>query len=337
MKYIELGKTGLKCAEVSFGGIPVQRSDAANTMKVVDALEKHGINFIDTARGYTVSEGYLGAALVGRRDKFILATKSMARSYDAMAKDIETSLNLLRTDYIDLYQIHNLPVGEIETIFAPGGAYSALLDAKEAGKIGHIGVTAHSVETLEKILSDYSECFETFMFPYNIVELHGSEVLKAAREKGIGIICMKPLAGGNLDNYELALRFISESDAIDISVVGMGSAEEVERNAAAAESLTPLTDEDFAECEKIRQELGSRFCRRCGYCAPCTAGININMCFLLNNYLHKYNLVAWAKERYEALPFHAEDCIGCGACEARCPYNLPIQEMLRDVVRTFGK
>ena len=99
-------------------------------------------------------------------------------------------------------------------------------------------------------------------------------------------------AGGNLDNYELALRFISESDAIDISVVGMGSAEEVERNAAAAESLTPLTDEDFAECEKIRQELGSRFCRRCGYCSPCTAGININMCFLLNNYLHKYNLAA---------------------------------------------
>ena len=337
MKYIELGNTGLMCAEISFGGIPLQRSDAANAMEVVDALEKFGMNFIDTARGYTVSEGFLGAALEGRRDKFILATKTMARSYDGMTKEIETSLRELRTDYIDLYQIHKLSVEEFETVFASDGAYQALLDAKKSGKIGHIGVTAHSVETLEKIVAECPDRFETFMFPYNIVELQGSDVLKAARAKGIGTICMKPLAGGNLDDYELALRFVSQSNAIDISVVGMGSAEEVERNAAAAESLTPLTDEDLAKCEEIRKELGSRFCRRCGYCAPCTVGININMCFLMNNYLHKYNLVEWARERYEALPLHAGDCIGCRVCESRCPYNLPISEMMRDIARDFGK
>ncbi len=337
MNYIELGKTGLKCAEISFGGIPLQRGDATNATEVVDALEKHGINFIDTARGYTVSEGFLGAALEGRRDKFILATKTMARSYEGMTKEIETSLRELRTDYIDLYQIHKLSVEEFENVFSPDGAYQALLDAKKAGKIGHIGVTAHSVETLEKILSECPNRFETFMFPYNIVELQGSEILKAARAKGIGTICMKPLAGGNLDDYELALRFVSQSDAIDISVVGMGSAEEVDRNAAAAEKLFPLTDDDIAKCEEIRKELGSRFCRRCGYCAPCTVGININMCFLMNNYLHKYNLVEWAKARYEALPLHAGDCIGCRACESRCPYNLPISEMMRDIARDFGK
>lgn len=337
MKYIELGKTGLKCAEISFGGIPLQRSDAANAMEVVDALEKHGINFIDTARGYTVSEGFLGAALEGRRDKFILATKTMARSYEGMTREIETSLKELRTDYIDLYQIHKLSVDEFEQIFSPDGAYQALLDAKSAGKIGHIGVTAHSVETLEKIVAECPGRFETFMFPYNIVELQGSDVLKAAREIGIGTICMKPLAGGNLDDYELALRFVSQSDAIDISVVGMGSVEEVDRNAAAAEKLTPLTAEDVAACEEIRKELGSRFCRRCGYCAPCTVGININMCFLMNNYLHKYNLVEWAKERYDALPLHAGDCIECGVCETRCPYNLPIREMLRNIAADFGK
>ena len=337
MKYIELGKTGLKCAEISFGGIPLQRSDAANAMDVVDALERYGINFIDTARGYTVSEGFLGAALKDRRDKFILATKTMARSYEGMAKEIETSLRELCTDYIDLYQIHKLSVNEIDQIFAPDGAYQALLDAKAAGKIGHIGVTAHSVETLEKIVNEYPDRFETFMFPYNIVELQGSDVLKAARAKGIGTICMKPLAGGNLDDYELALRFVSQSNAIDISVVGMGDVSEVERNAAAAEKLTPLNDEDIKKCEDIRKELGSRFCRRCGYCAPCTVGININMCFLMNNYLHKYNLVEWAKERYEALPHHAGDCIGCRECESRCPYNLPISEMMRDIARDFGK
>lgn len=337
MKYTELGKTGLMCAQISFGGIPLQRSDETNAMEVVDALDAHGINFIDTARGYTVSEGYLGAALQGRRDKFILATKSMARSYEAMRKDIEISLSNLRTDYIDLYQIHKLSVNEFDTIFSPDGAYQALLDAKKAGKIGHIGVTAHSVETLEKIVAEYPAHFETFMFPYNIVELQGSEVLTAARAKGIGTICMKPLAGGNLDDYQLALRFVAESSAIDISVVGMGSADEVHRNAHAAENLTPLTEEDILKCEEIRKDLGSRFCRRCGYCAPCTVGININMCFLMNNYLHKYNLVEWAKERYEALPLHAGDCIGCGVCETRCPYNLPIREMMRDIARDFGK
>lgn len=337
MRYVELGKTGLKCAEISFGGIPVQRSDLANAVEVVDALEKHGMNFIDTARGYTVSEGYLGTALQGRRDKFILATKTMARSYDGMTDEIEISLKELCTDYIDLYQIHNLSVGEIETVFAPDGAYRALLDAKAAGKIGHIGVTAHSVETLEKILAEYPDRFDTFMFPYNIVELQGEEILKAARAKGIGTICMKPLAGGNLDDYQLALRFVSASDAIDISVVGMGSDDEVNRNAAAAELLTPLSDDDLAKCEEIRKELGSRFCRRCGYCAPCTVGINIGTCFLMSNYLHKYNLAQWATARYEALPFHAGDCVECGVCETRCPYNLPIREMLRNVARDFGK
>lgn len=337
MKYIELGKTGLLCAEISFGGIPLQRSDAANALNVVDALERHGINFIDTARGYTVSEGFLGAALNGRRDKFILASKTMARSYDSMTQEIEKSLRELCTDYIDLYQIHKLSVNEFEQIFAPDGAYQALLDAKSAGKIGHIGVTAHSVETLEKIMKEYPDRFETFMFPYNIVELQGSDVLKDARSKGIGTICMKPLAGGNLDDYELALRFISQSDAIDICVVGMGDADEVERNAAAAEKLTPLSSDDIKKCDEIRKELGSRFCRRCGYCAPCTVGININMCFLMNNYLHKYNLVEWAKERYEAMPLHAGDCIGCRVCESRCPYNLPISEMMREIARDFGK
>ena len=144
MKYKELGKTGLKCAVISFGGIPIQRSDAANTVAVVDALEKYGMNYIDTARGYTVSEEYLGAALEGRREKFILATKSMSRDYEGMKKDVEISLKNLRTDYIDVYQLHNLALKDYDKAFGPGGAYEALAEAKAAGRIRHIGVTAHS-------------------------------------------------------------------------------------------------------------------------------------------------------------------------------------------------
>lgn len=336
MKYVTLGKTGLKAAEVSFGGIPIQRSDAANTRAVVDALEAHGINYIDTARGYTVSEEYLGAALEGRRDKFILATKSMAQSRAAMAGDVDTSLKNLRTDYIDLYQLHNLPEKDFDQTFGPEGAFRALEEARSAGKIGHIGVTAHSLDALRRLVEEYGDRIETVMFPYNIVELQGHDVLAAARARGIGTIAMKPLAGGNLEDWTLALRFIAASGVIDISIPGMGSPEEVERNAAAAEALSPLTEEELARCEAIRKELGTRFCRRCGYCAPCSNGIDIPVTFTLANYARKYGLADWAKVRYDAMTYHAGSCVQCGACETRCPYNLPIRDMLADVAKLFG-
>lgn len=337
MKYVELGKTGLMCAEVSFGGIPIQRADAANTMEVVDHLEKHGMNFIDSARGYTVSEEFLGAALEGRRDKFLLATKSMARDYEGMKKDIETSLKNFRTDHIELYQIHNLPMGDWDKVFGEGGAMEALLEAKAEGKIGHIGGTAHDVAVLKRLVEEKSDVIETVMFPYNIVELHGHDVLALAKEKGVGTICMKPLAGGNLDDWKLALKFVAASGVIDVNIPGMGNAEEVERNAAAAEEFGPLTEEELAECQRIRDDLGTHFCRRCNYCLPCTAGINISGSLLMANYLKKYDLADWAKARYAAFPHAVSECVDCGVCEERCPYNLPIREMLKGVVEVFGK
>ena len=337
MKYVTLGKTGLNCAQVSFGGIPIQRSDAANTMSVVDALERFGMNYIDTARGYTVSEEYLGAALKGRREKFILATKSMSRSYESMKTDVETSLRNLQTDYIDVYQLHNLPAKDFEQVFAPDGAYRALAEAKDAGKIGHIGATFHNVDAMKLAVEEYSDRIETVMFPYNIVETHGEEVLHAAREKGIGTICMKPMAGGNLEDWDLALKFIAASNAIDIAIPGMGSVEEVERNAAAAGQFGPLTKDEVSACEQIRRELGQQFCRRCGYCGPCTAGIEIPAVFTQVNYLRRYDLADWAKGRYANFAHHADECVDCGLCESRCPYQLPIRTMLKSAHEELSK
>lgn len=335
IEYRVLGKTGLKISAVGFGGIPIQRVDEAGAMALVDSLIEHGINFIDTARLYTNSEELLGKALEGRRDKFVLATKSMARTAEAMRREIDESLKMLRTDYIDLYQIHNIPVGQIDAACAEGGLLEALLEAKAEGKIRHIGLTAHSVETFRRALE--LDFVETIMFPYNIVETQGEELIAECQKRNIGFICMKPLAGGAIENATLALRFIMQNPAVSVVIPGMATIREIEMNCEAASRKEPLTAEESQGIETIRRELGTNFCRRCNYCAPCAVGIGIPSVFLFAGYLERYGLPDWARDRYATLPVKASACIGCGVCETRCPYNLPIREMMKKIAKEFGE
>ena len=335
MEYRILGRTGLKVSRMGFGGIPIQRIDAKGTRALMLRLRDEGINYIDTARGYTVSESYLGEALEGIRGDFILATKSMSRTKEAMAKDIDISLGNLRTDYIDLYQVHNPSVAQLEQVVAPGGALEALQEAKAAGKIGHIGLTAHSLEVFAMGLE--MPWVETIMFPYNIVESQGLDLIAKCAEKGIGFIDMKPLAGGAIEDATLALRYVCANDNVTITIPGMAELAELDQNLAAVNDTTPLTDADFARMDAIRKELGTHFCRRCNYCAPCTVGISIPSCFLFHGYLQRYGLADWAKGRYAAMSVKASACIGCGACEGRCPYSLPIRDMLKKVAQDFGE
>ncbi len=335
MEYRILGRTGLKVSRMGFGGIPIQRIDAKGTRALMLRLRDEGINYIDTARGYTVSESYLGEALEGIRGDFILATKSMSRTKEAMAKDIDISLGNLRTDYIDLYQVHNPSVAQLEQVVAPGGALEALQEAKAAGKIGHIGLTAHSLEVFTMGLE--MPWVETIMFPYNIVESQGIDLIAKCAEKGIGFIDMKPLAGGAIEDATLALRYVCANDNVTITIPGMAELAELDQNLAAVNDTTPLTDADFARMDAIRKELGTHFCRRCNYCAPCTVGISIPSCFLFQGYLQRYGLADWAKGRYAAMSIKASACIGCGACEGRCPYSLPIRDMLKKVAQDFGE
>ena len=335
MEYRLLGKTDLKISRLGFGGIPIQRIDAEGTKVLIHRLMDAGVNFIDTARGYTVSEEYLGYALEGIRDRFILATKSMAQIKEAMTSDIETSLKNLRTDYIDLYQIHNPSPAAYETITAPGGALEALLEAKAARKIGHIGFTTHSAALFEKVLE--TDWAETIMFPYNIVETQAEELIARCAEKNIGFIDMKPLAGGALEDATLALRFIAANPNVTVIIPGMAEPKELDQNLTAVENTSPLTDAEWTKIDTIRGSLGTHFCRRCNYCAPCTAGIPISAVFLMEGYFSRYGLQDWARSRYEALTGHASDCIDCGQCEPRCPYNLPIRQMLKSAAQKFGK
>ena len=334
MEYTMLGSTGLRISRMGFGGIPIQKTDAQVTRALMEELVAHGVNYIDTARGYTVSEAYLGEALCGLRDRFVLATKSMARTKEAMARDIETSLANLRTDHIDLYQVHNPSLKELEQVCAPGGALEALLEAKAAGRIGHIGVTAHMAAVFERALT--LPWVETVMFPYNIVETQGEALMKRAHAQGVGFICMKPLAGGALEDATLAMRFIAQNPDVSVVIPGMCDVREVRQNIDAFENTAPLTQAELAQIETIRKELGTQFCRRCNYCQPCTAGISMSGIFVLEGYLNRYGLGDWAKQRYAAMAKKAGDCVGCGLCETRCPYQLPIREMLKRCKAEFG-
>lgn len=325
---IQLGKTHMKIKRVGFGGIPIQRITQEDTNKVIDALENKGVNFIDTARGYTISEEYIGNALEGRREKFFIATKSMSRDYEGMKNDIDISLEKLKTEYIDLYQIHNLKPEEYENIFDQDKAYRALLEAKEEGKIKEIGITSHSLETIEMAVEDNK--FATIQFPYNIVENQADEVFKKANKNGIGIIVMKPLAGGAIDNATLAIKYILSKEYIDVVIPGMESEQQVNENITTLENIE-LTENDLIKIQEIKNTLGKRFCRRCEYCLPCPIGINIPQLFLLEGYYTRYNLKEWAKDRYETMNVKANKCIECGLCENKCPYELPIREMLKDV------
>lgn len=336
MKYTTLGKTGLKVSVVGLGGIPVQRTDKEEAVEIVKACMEQGVNYLDTARGYTVSEEFFGEALKPYREQWVIATKTMSRDYEGMKADIEISLKNLQTDYIDLYQLHNMKTDEdFETVFGENGAYKALLEAKEAGKIRHIGATAHGLEAFARLIREYEDQIETMMFPYNIVENQGVELMKECAEKNIGFIAMKPIAGGNIDDTVLALKYILNNPDCTIVIPGMGNAEEVKQN-TCDEVYEVLTEEDQTACAKIVKELGSEFCRRCGYCAPCPQGINIPQNFLLANYKRKYGLADWAKVRYQAMENTAEKCVKCGLCETRCPYDLPIRNMLEKVVKDMA-
>lgn len=335
MEYRVLGKTGLKISRMGFGGIPIQKIDAEGTKTLMKRLAEEGVNYIDTARGYTVSEEYLGYALEGIRDKFVLATKSMARTKEAMAADIEKSLQNLRTDYIDLYQVHNPSMEQLDQVIGEGGALEALMEAKTSGKIGHIGLTAHSTAVFERALS--LDWVETIMFPYNIVESQGEDLISRCKERNIGFINMKPLAGGAIENAGLAIRYVCANPNVTVVIPGMAEEKELEENLRACCDTSPLSSEELEEMHAVRKALGTNFCRRCNYCAPCTVGINIPSVFLFSGYLERYDLGDWARERYSTLSVKASACIKCGECETRCPYHLPIRKMLENAASKFGE
>lgn len=332
----EFGKTGLIINKIGFGGIPIQRTDQEGANKLVAHMIQKGINFVDTARAYGPSEELLGNAMEVTGAKFYIASKSMSRTYESMKKDIDDSLKALKVEKIHLYQIHNAPLGEMEIIMGQDGAYKALLEAKAQGKIENIGITTHTLECFDKILEYGVNYFASVQFPFNIVESQGLEKLKKAHQIGMGTIIMKPLAGGAIENPNLAIKYIMSHDFVGVVIPGMADLEEVDINVEAANEVLlvkqyEFTKKELEEIQAIREELQGNFCRRCGYCLPCPQGINIPVVFLSGRYMERYGLADWGLARYMTSGLDENPCVRCGACLKKCPYDLPIPDMLDKV------
>ena len=335
MEKVRLGKTNLYVSRIGMGGIPIQRDDIDNAYNVVRCAYINGINFFDTAKAYTVSEEYLGnafrklkAEFADFRKSIIIASKSMSLTYEAMMRDILDSIKKMDCDYIDLYQFHNLQPGKDFS-----GAKEALIEAKEKGLIRHIGVTSHNRDYLNVLIND--PLFETIQYPFNIVERQGEELFRKANKLDVGVIGMKPLAGGAIDDGAIAIKYILNKDFVVVPIPGMGSVEEIIRNTkAVSESLTA---KDLERIEEYQLTLDGDFCRRCGYCKPCTKGIDIPFVFLCEGYYKRYNLKEWAIERYNTIKVKASKCIECGMCESRCPYKLPIIKKIKEAVKVLEK
>ena len=331
MQYRKLGKTGLMISEVGFGCIPIIRLGSDDAINVLRYAFDKGINFFDTANAYHDSEEKIGLALSGHRDKIVIATKSGKRDAAGAAEHIENSLRRLQTDYIDLFQLHQVSKEkDWETITAPGGAMEAVLKAKEQGKIRHIGVSSHSYSMALKLIK--TGLFATVMFPFSFIEDSASgEMLSLTQEQDMGFLSMKPFGGGAIDNAALAFKFLRQHPEA-IPIPGFDSIDYIDEVLSFYEQPNIVTAEDNALMEKYRQDLGSQFCRRCEYCQPCPNGVMITPAMgypILAKRMSPEVSVKFSKNPMESVT----ECISCGECITRCPYDLPIPDILQ---RNYG-
>jgi predicted aldo/keto reductase-like oxidoreductase len=329
MKRMVLGNTGIEAARLGFGGIPIQRLSETQAVEiVVYALEK-GMDFIDTSRVYTNSEHRIGMALQETDKKAAVATKSFSRAADGIQKDVETSLKELRLDYIDIYQCHGISnEEEYRLVTSADGALSGLLKAKEQGLIGHIGITSHSLDLLDKIVDD--GLFETIMVCFSFLEPAAIEkVIPKAREKRIGIIAMKPFSGGVIEAPEAALKWVLSFPDI-LVLAGVEEKSFIDQNWRIFQGSYELTEKERQEIQAIGIEFDKKFCRRCDYCLPCAEGIPIQFVLGMRSILKRMGPAALQTPMFKNLLEKAANCTECGDCMERCPYDLPIPDMIRD-------
>lgn len=324
MDRVTLGKTGITVCRNGFGALPIQRIGKEDAAYLVKKAYENGVNFFDTARAYTDSEEKLGYATSSFRDKIYIATKTAAMNGEELKKDLETSLSLLKTDYIDIYQFHNPPFCP-----KPGDGtllYEAMVEAKKEGKIRHIGITNHRLGVAKEAIE--SGLYETLQFPFSYISGEKElELLNLCRENDMGFIAMKGLAGGLLNNSRVCYAFMSQFDNV-LPIWGVQRERELDEW-LSYNNNPPVMDDEIKEIiEKDRKELSGDFCRGCGYCMPCPMGIQISECARMIQMIRRSPSESQLSEEARAMMANIHNCVKCGKCMDKCPYSLPIPTLL---------
>ncbi|MBN1191255.1 MAG: aldo/keto reductase [Dehalococcoidales bacterium] len=331
---IRLGKTGMKVTRLGFGGIPIQRLDRNRAVEVVSRCLDLGINFLDTANGYSTSEERIGLAIAGLREKVFIASKTTTQTPGMMRKNLLLSLERLKTDYIDLYQFHN--VSDFKTLDRIVGEERLLTfmeEAKKEGLIRHIGITSHQIDVAKKAVQ--SGLFETLMFPFNFLVPEAADVLlPVCKEKDVGFIAMKPLAGGLVENATVCIKYLMRFPQV-VFIPGIEKIYEIDEIYGVIQGTSDMTETDLRQMEQIKLELGPGFCHRCDYCQPCTAGIPISMVLPLKSFFKRSPPETFFGQLAGPAMEKASGCVDCGECEERCPYHLPIRKMISEQIEWY--
>lgn len=331
MQTLTLGKTGLVVTKPAMGCLPVQRCDKTTAVKLLRAAYEGGINYFDTANAYTDSEEKIGLALSDVRDKIVISTKSAAMDKAGVIAHIENSLRMMKTDYIDLFQLHQVPA--VPDKDDPNGPYAGALEAKARGLIGHIGITSHRIDVAEACIADGS--FETIQFPFSYISSERDLALaEKCRDAGLGFIAMKGLAGGMLSNARACAAFMNMYDNV-VPIWGIQSMEELEQWLRLAEEEPQMDAELDAFIKKERQELSGSFCRSCGYCMPCPMGIEIRNCARMDMLLRRSPWQQYMTEQWRQKMEKINDCIGCRSCSSKCPYELDTPNILKYMLKDY--
>ena len=325
MNVITLGSTGIQVVQNGFGALPIQRDSKEVAVKIVRRAYEGGMRFFDTARAYSDSEEKVGEALHDVRDNLYIATKTMAQTPEEFWEQLETSLRLLKTDYIDIYQFHCA-----NQVFAPGdgtGMYECMLEAKAQEKISHIGITAHKIQIAFDAVE--SGLYETLQYPFSYLAAEREKELVAkCKEKNVGFIAMKGLAGGLINKSEAAMAFMTQYDNV-LPIWGIQRETELEEWLSYMENTPSMTGEIKEYIEREQKELSGEFCRGCGYCMPCPKGIMINQCARMSLMLRRAPSASWLSENMQAEMKKIETCINCRKCVSKCPYSLNTPELLK--------
>lgn len=333
METVRLGKTGIVTNKNGFGALPIQRISDDEAVYLLKKAYENGITFFDTARWYTDSEHKVGLAFAGMREKVFLATKTGAQDAEGFWRDLETSLTNLQTDYIDLYQFHN-------PAFCPkpgdgSGLYEAALKAKEEGKIRHIGITNHRLAVAHEAVE--SGLYETLQFPFCYLATEKDiELVEKCRQAEMGFIAMKALSGGLINNSAAAYAFLARYDNV-LPIWGVQREAELDEFLSYIDNPPAMTEELADVIRHDRDELLGDFCRGCGYCMPCPAGIEINNCARMSLLLRRAPSAAQLSPEGQEKMMKIEDCIHCNQCKSKCPYGLDTPALLQKNLEDYKK